>query len=593
MNNNPAPPRRALRPGLASQLVLVLSIAILPLGLISVYQTNNVLQERQSLSEAALLARTQEAVSESREVLRSAIGAAQTLAVQVPALRSDQDTCDTVMSKVVERSGTFAFAGYRDNDRGLICSSKPLSGGEDENLTALPALDTTDDEVLMRPLEFLGGIATLSVTVPVIEEGRHFGTIWIAVPITALNTALSRTREAVDLVLFRNDGDIVATEDLTDFRRSVLPETRSLQDLSATGQQTFRTLSREGKLRDFAVSPIVEGRVFVLGSWIPQDRGIEVPAAQHAMALYFPILIWAIAVGVAYIGVHRLVLRNLSRLRGWMRDYASGRTTDFDQVRLDGAPEELEVLADSFRAMIRRLSEQDHRREEDLREKNVLLREVHHRVKNNLQLISSMMNMQIRGTQSLEAQRLLRRVQDRITALSAIHRYLYLARKLSTLRADKLLEDIIQQMVIVGTLEETGQHISVSTKLDPVEINPDQSVPLSLLATEAATNAVKYCGVTDDGGAWINIALKSLEDGNLCLSIVNSRADGSGEDGNDETGTSGLGSRLIESFAKQLNGTLEIKDLPHHYELHVVFPLAWHDAHEGKDEGDQAEKTTD
>jgi two-component sensor histidine kinase len=584
MNNKPAPPRRILRPGLAAQLVLVLSIAILPLGLISVYQTNNVLQERQSLSEAALLARTQEAASESREVIRSAIGAARTLAVQVPALRTDRETCDTVMSKVVERSGTFAFAGYRDNDRGLICASGPAAGGGDESFTALPALDSTKDEVLMRPLEFLGGIATLSVTVPVIDAGRHLGTIWIAVPITALNTALSQTRKDVDLVLFRNDGDIVATEDLTDFRRSVLPETRSLQDLAATGQQTFRTLSREGKLRDFAVSPIVEGRVFVLGSWMPQDRGIDASAFRNAMALYFPIIIWVIAVAVAYIGVHRLVLRNIRRLRGWMRDYASGSTTDFDDVRLDGAPEELEVLAESFRAMIRRLSEQDRRREEDLREKTVLLREVHHRVKNNLQLISSMMNMQIRGTDSLEAQRLLRRVQDRITALSAIHRYLYLARKLSTLRADKLLEDIIQQMVIVGTLEESGQHIRVSTELDPVEINPDQSVPLSLLATEAAMNAVKYCGVTDTGEAWINIALKSRDDGNLCLSIVNSRADGSGGDDTDEAGGSGLGSRLIKSFAMQLNGTLETRDLPHRYELHVVFPLAWHEENEEHDE---------
>jgi len=586
MSNKSAPPRRALRPGLAAQLVLVLSIAILPLGLISVYQTNNVLQERQSLSEAALLARTQRAVSESREVIRSAIGAAQTLAVQVPALRTDEATCDTVMSKVVERSSAFTFAGYRDKQRGLICTSKPLGDDDNDKLNALPALDTTKAEVLMQPLEFLGGVATLNVTAPVVDGPRQIGTIWITVPISALNTALSFTREDVNLVLFRNDGDLIATEGLTDFRRAVLPDNQNLQDLAASGQQTFRTLSREGELRDFAVSSIVEDRVFVLGSWMPQDRGFDVPAYHHVMALYFPIIIWITAIAVAYIGVHRLVLRNIRRLRGWMRDYASGRTTDFDQVRLNGAPEELEVLADSFRTMIRRLSEQERRREEDLREKTVLLREVHHRVKNNLQLISSMMNMQIRATHSHEAQRLLRRVQDRVMALSAIHRYLYLARKLSTLRADQLLEDIIQQLVIVGTLEESGQRITVSTELDPVEINPDQSVPLSLLATEAAMNAVKYCGVTDEGEAWINIALKSQDDGNLCLSIVNSRAGTDSDETNEETDGSGLGSRLIESFAAQLNGTIDIQDLPNRFELHVVFPLAWH-AGEEEEEKDE------
>ena len=237
-------------------------------------------------------------------------------------------------------------------------------------------------------------------------------------------------------------------------------------------------------------------------------------------------------------------------------------------------------MADAFRAMTRRLSEQDRRREEDLQEKTVLLREVHHRVKNNLQLISSMMNMQIRATDSAEAQRLLRRVQDRVMALSAIHRYLYLARKLSLLRADTLLEDIIQQLVIVGTLDESGQQIKVATQLDPVEINPDQSVPLSLLATEAAMNAVKYCGVNAEGEAWINIALKSQDDGNLCLSIVNSRAGTDNDSAIDDASSTGLGSRLIKSFATQLNGTLETEDLPDRFELHVVFPKAWHEARE-------------
>jgi two-component sensor histidine kinase len=578
MSVRPVFSRRTLQPRLATQLIVVLSIAILPLGLISVYQTNKVLQERQSLSESALLQRTQQAVGESREVIRSAISSAETLAVQISALQSSGDTCSAVMSEVVDRSETFAFAGYRDNARGLICASRDVSDNTETPVTALPELDQRSEPVLMRPLEFLGGIATFSVTVPVIDKGRFVGTVWIAVPVSALNGALSQAGENVNLVLFKTDGDIIATEDYTENRRSVLPADYSLQDLAASGRQTFRGESREGETRDFAVSPIVSGQVFVLGSWMPQGRGIQMPIFEQALALYFPFAMWAITIGVAYVGVHRLVIRHVRRLRSWMRLYASGGYDDLGDARLDDAPEELEVMADAFRAMTRRLSEQDRRREEDLQEKTVLLREVHHRVKNNLQLISSMMNMQIRATDSAEAQRLLRRVQDRVMALSAIHRYLYLARKLSMLRADTLLEDIIQQLVIVGTIDESGQQIKVATDLDPVEINPDQSVPLSLLATEAAMNAVKYCGVNAEGEAWINIALKSQVDGNLCLSIVNSRAGVDNDAATDDASSTGLGSRLIKSFATQLNGTLETEDLPDRFELHVVFPMAWHEA---------------
>ena len=91
-------------------------------------------------------------------------------------------------------------------------------------------------------------------------------------------------------------------------------------------------------------------------------------------------------------------------------------------------------------------------------------------------------------------------------------------------------------------------------------------------------NAVKYCGVNAEGEAWINIALKSQEDGNLCLSIVNSRAGVDNDAATDDASSAGLGSRLIKSFATQLNGTLETEDLPDRFELHVVFPMAWHEA---------------
>lgn len=577
MSARPALPRRALRPRLATRLIVVLSLAILPLGLISVYQTNEVLQERQSLSKSALLQRTQDAVTVGRRLIRSTAVVGETLADQIPVLTSVPGLCNEAMARVVEGKAGVAFAGYRDRQLGLICASRDVSFGEESALNILPESDRDSDGVLLRPLAFLSGLDTFSVTIPVIDGDAFLGTVWIAVPVASLSRALVQYAENVDLALFQSDGEIVAFEEFSNARLSVLPADRVLSDLAAEGSQTFRGRSRDGRIRDFAVTPVIEGQIYALGSWLPQGGGIQLPFLKQALALYFPFAMWAITIGVAYIGVHRLVIRHVRRLRSWMRLYASGGHDDLGDARLDDAPEELEVMADAFRAMTRRLSEQDRRREEDLQEKTVLLREVHHRVKNNLQLISSMMNMQIRATDSAEAQRLLRRVQDRVMALSAIHRYLYLARKLSLLRADKLLEDIIQQLVIVGTLDESGQRIDVATQLDPVEISPDQSVPLSLLATEAAMNAVKFCGVGADGAAWINIALKSLDDGNLCLSIVNSCVDADSTANHSEAESTGLGSRLIESFARQLNGTLETVALPDRFELHVVFPLAWHE----------------
>ncbi|MEQ8896818.1 MAG: histidine kinase dimerization/phosphoacceptor domain -containing protein [Roseovarius sp.] len=579
MSEKPAARHRGLKPGLAFRLAIVLSLAMLPLGLISVFQTLKVLEERRALSETALLDHTQQAVSDTRELIRSAVSSARTLAIAVEAFSASNQSCDLIMSQVVNTSEVYSFAGFIDSNLRLVCASN----GERQDLANLDIirsdLENREPGVIVQPLEFVGPGSAVIVTVPVTDSSLQSGTAWIAIPLGEINDVLAEIDSDVDLVVFQREGDIIATGDFTDDRRSVLPAGRSLPDLVGEGRQTFRDLNRQGNPRHFAVVPIVEGSVFALGSWRPRSQSTFLPGYEEAISLYVPLLMWVIAIAVAYIGVHRLAIRHVWRLRSWMRLFAAGRT-DLDAARLDNAPEEFEVLADAFRAMTRRISEQERRRDEDLKEKTVLLREIHHRVKNNLQLISSIMNMQIRNTESPEARHLLRRVQDRVMALSAIHRYLYLARKLSKVRADSLLEDIIRQLVTIGALDEYEHRIEISTSFDAVEIDPDQSVPLSLLATEAAINAVKHSGVERGATAWINIALKQVGADTLNLSIVNSRMPHDGEDDTHDTDGSGLGSRLIQSFVSQLDGTLDTHATPDRYELHVTFPLSWPEVEE-------------
>lgn len=568
---------RFFRPKLALRLGLALSLAILPLGLISVFQTYEVLQERRVLSETALLAQTQEALSESRDLIQATLSVGRTLSDILTATAAPFDNCEGILRGVVDREPAYVFAGFVDPDLNVICASDGVPPS-DRSVTSLGTeLSSREIEVVTHSLEFVAGLATVSVLVPAFEGDDYRGVLWIAIQMNLLIEELAAASSDVDLVVFEDDGEIIATADFTDMRRAVLPENTTLADLVPLGRHTFRDTNRLGVTRDFAVVPLVPGKVFALGSWEPQQSGLVRLRYEQMFALYFPLLIWAITIAIAYIWVHYLVIRHVRRLRSWMRLYAAGRG-DLDNARLDNAPDELEVVAESFRAMTRRLSEQEREREADLREKTVLLREVHHRVKNNLQLISSMLNMQIRATKSAEAKHLLRRVQDRVMALSAIHRYLYMARNLSMVRADTLLDGIIQQLVIVGTLDESGRKIGVATQFDAVEINPDQSVPLSLLATEAAINAVKYCGVTTGADAWINIALKDMGDGNFGLSVVNSYVAPTDEEkaAQDPDYGSGLGSKLIESFVAQLNGTLEINQHADRYELHVVFPVNWH-----------------
>ena len=193
--------------------------------------------------------------------------------------------------------------------------------------------------------------------------------------------------------------------------------------------------------------------------------------------------------------------------------------------------------------------------EEAVAEKTVLLKEVHHRVKNNLQLIASIINMQSRVIDDPDARRVLRSVQDRVAALATIYRNLYQAEHLDAVEAGQLIRDIINQMVSASV--PPGGNLRIQMNIETLILLPDQAVPLSLLATEAFTNALKYAGTSSgEEGPWVRISLTSPEPGRGVLEIANSI------DQTDQSGGTGLGSQLIEAFTTQLEGqsTTGIRD---------------------------------
>jgi len=570
---------RRPRLSLAVWLVGALTVAMLPLGLISVSQTSKVLQETERLSGVALMDRTQRAASRTQALIQSAFGTAHAIAAANVLFERGDLGCDAVLDRLVEDNDNYVFAGSIDSAGTFNCASdgSRINIASSDYFQGL--LSDPEPRVETWTSRALNNQRVLRVSVPVFEDARLKGFVIISIPYAIAYFSLDDQGASVDLMVFDTKGNFLTAEaadretgEEPKSYEQVLPLGITLEELTNRGRQAFRGENRLGETRDFAVVPAVQGHVFVLGSWAPDGTSL-LPTTNQAMALYFPVLMWGAGIIVAYFAVHRLVIRHVKRLQSWMRLYASGR--DLQSARLDHAPEELEVVAEAFRTMTRRLAEQERELEDDLAEKTMLLKEVHHRVKNNLQLITSIMNMQIRNARSDEARTLLKRVQDRVMALAAIHRYLYMARKLSMVRADRLLEDIIAQLVVVGNIDGDGNHVKIATQFQPVEINPDQSVPLSLLVAEAAINAVKYCGSPATGHPWITIALQDLGDNRLCLSVVNSKAAGASPLIENGMESSGLGQTLIKSFASQLDGELEILDEADRYELHVTFtPLA-------------------
>jgi two-component sensor histidine kinase len=246
---------------------------------------------------------------------------------------------------------------------------------------------------------------------------------------------------------------------------------------------------------------------------------------------------WLASLLVAYITVNTLVLRHLSRLSARMEEYRSGDTLPDFKLGPE-APAELREMADSYNELVTRVTRDQASLEDSLREQKLLLREVHHRVKNNLQLIASILNMQMRGVEDPAAKRTLGRVQDRVMSLSSIHRALYTDSRLDRVRVDHLLAEI------VAGLEDVA------------------------LPREA-----KYVGTPEGGDSDITVTLKERDGGEIVLAVRNTlEPDRSAalREGAEADGT-GLGSKLIRAFASQLGGQVETEISAGAYDLTATF----------------------
>lgn len=185
---------------------------------------------------------------------------------------------------------------------------------------------------------------------------------------------------------------------------------------------------------------------------------------------------------------------------------------------------------------------------ETLKEKAMLMKEIHHRVKNNLQIISSLLNLQIRSELDSEATNALESSRDRIIAMSIIHQQLYQNNSIDVIDFDKYLNQLLDSIQRVYT------NIRMNLNCGPIELNTDMAIPLSLIVSEVITNACKH-GFQSRLNGNINIEVKKNDEHNLELHISDN---GIGFDKKEKWDDSGsLGFEIIKNLTEQINGYVD------------------------------------
>jgi two-component sensor histidine kinase len=235
------------------------------------------------------------------------------------------------------------------------------------------------------------------------------------------------------------------------------------------------------------------------------------------VALALPLLMWLAAVLIGWFVVDRLLIRPLRQLRRIVAAYQPGETLDISQV--EAAPaQEIRDLADTFEAITRTVATHEAGLAEGLVRQTKLTREVHHRVKNNLQVISSLINFHARGATGPEAMAAYSSIQRRVDALAVVHRHHFA--ELEDNRGLNLLTMIGELAAnIRATALDSAAGIGISLDVAPLLVNQDVAVAIAFLVTETIELAMNC-----DPAAQIRVAVKPAETEGRAVVRVVSRA---------------------------------------------------------------------
>jgi len=188
-----------------------------------------------------------------------------------------------------------------------------------------------------------------------------------------------------------------------------------------------------------------------------------------------------------------------------------------------------------------------------LREKEVLLKEVHHRVKNNLQVITSILSLQSFRTESPELQATLADAQNRVGSIALFHEKLYQSEDLARVGVGEYLEELVRRMVAQHA--DARRTIELELAFDDVRLGVDRAIPCGLIVNELLTNSLKH-GLRGRPTGALRVELRQV-DGRIRLIVADNGVGMPAEF--DPATTRTLGLQLVATFTEQLGGEFEVQ----------------------------------
>jgi two-component sensor histidine kinase len=530
---------------LRSGLVLVVLAGLLPMAILSIIQGRAAWRDARALATTRLQSQAWLIAEGERDAFIIARHALQT-ASRSRAVRTMDGQCSAAL--VNAHRGTTGIANFTRSDAtGRIrCSALNYDGSD--SFAREPWWQRAikiDGLSVSKPI--IGKISKKPIIVLALplrsNRGDFDGVATASISLDTLQTALARRSDVNPDALI----EIVGVDGSAILSNRKVALVRPVRwDVS---DDFSLVKSQDGADWQYAHAPLF-GKDLTIIYAKPSTTLLAAGMLQFRQSIWLPLIAMVVASLAIWTGTHWLVVRWLRKLQSLAGQFTRGDYIGNKEVYRK-APKEIAALSDDLHGMATTIANRDQSLNAALAAKIALTREVNHRVKNNLQIVTSLLTLQADRVADPWARDALGQAKARIGALGLIHRVLYehdAPNKLGTVNMRLLMAELCPQL---RAANRTYSNIDLRCSADDLELSVDQAVPLTLFIVEVVTNAFRHgYGENQPGNISITMTVKQEQ---VDLAIAD---DGDGYVGVDAVGK--MGFELMNAFAAQLSGVLNM-----------------------------------
>ena len=469
------------------------------------------------------------------------------------ATQSDLTGCEVYLTRVLKAFPAQYSSALVTDDKGIArCSSAVtvIGMGFSDREIFRQVRDTKEFSLGTQIASRITALSVIPAAMPILRNGEFAGMCAVGISLDNLADAVLPVRPNRGIGVSLVDRSGASIGGAAGMVRALPVATRIAAAIMG-GQTTFRDYGQDGTRYSFSIRPLAGNAIFAVAASPVTDELLLLARAGDGLALVMLALVMTLV--AVWFGADRWCIRPLRYIRDFADKVARGEPGDFGPRR-PWTPE-LASVGEGVTAMAEAIASREAELRAGLEQRDHMLREIHHRVKNNLQMISSLLNLQAGEIRSPRIRRFFGDAQNRVLTLSILHRHLYERTSWSLVDFQRFISDLVRQISVAGANSGSLSLPRFHIRAPIMAVGPDTAIPVGLIVTEVVGSALDH---DFSGVATPEIRIDATEsDGQVTFVIEDNGLDK--DIGSIRPGSRGVfGMTLIRGLATQLGGEVTV-----------------------------------